>query len=408
MKEDRLLFLFTTGYPYGIIEDFLHTEIMVISKLYSRVVLFVPSHVSTLPKRELPENIDIILVKHCSRLAAIFHPEFWKIYYSDIINGQTSLFNLSKLKIAISYYSKSVEVLKAIKSELIKNKNKTITYYSYWFNESALAIATLKEKNKNNIAICRAHGWDLYRERHTPEYLPFRKWIGDRLNQVSCVSNFGLSYLRKTYSLPENKTFVHHLGTLELDTELEFSNNKIKLISCSNIIPIKRVQLIVEVLSMIDIPILWTHIGDGPGFENIKKLVDKNLNPNVEINFKGEVSNQEVRNLYSQEQFDLFISLSETEGLPVSMMEALSTGTPIIGTNVGGVSEIVITGKTGWLIEENNLHQMSVNAISSYYHLSTEEKLKLKKNCVNFWKENFNAISNYNNFINSIESYKSE
>ena len=50
----------------------------------------------------------------------------------------------------------------------------------------------------------------------------------------------------------------------------------------------------------------------------------------------GYVANTKVQELYSSRKFNLLVNVSETEGIPVSIMEAMSYRLPIIATNVGG------------------------------------------------------------------------
>ena len=51
-----------------------------------------------------------------------------------------------------------------------------------------------------------------------------------------------------------------------------------------------------------------------------------------------------------QEKYDLLMNVSYFEGIPVSMMEALSVGIPLLGPDVGGVSEIIKNGYNGFLV----------------------------------------------------------
>ena len=402
MKDNKILFLFTTGYPFGIIEDFLHNEVIILSKSFQKVIIFVPVHASVFPIRLLPKNIEIHLVENKGKIKALFIKNFWKAYFLDIKEKQTQLLKLREFKNALSFYSKSLDIAKIADNELKNYSIKEIALYSYWLNESALAIAQIKIKYGQITAISRAHGWDLYKERHSPAYLPFRNWISENLDQICCVSNFGKNYIKRTYAIALNKYSTKYLGTLPINCP-EFKNKQsLKIISCSNVIQLKRIQLIVDVLAQLTIPIHWVHIGDGAMINEIKQQARENLKSNISFDFKGEISNLKVRTLYENESFDLFISLSESEGIPVSMMEALSVGVPIIATDVGGVGEIVIENKTGWLIPEDDLVKKTIISILNYSEMSSQEIQYLKQNCVTHWVENFNAVLNYNLFSKEV------
>ena len=72
-------------------------------------------------------------------------------------------------------------------------------------------------------------------------------------------------------------------------------------------------------------------------------------------------------------QVDLFCNVSEYEGVPISIMEAMAYGIPCLATHVGGVSEIV-NCQTGILIEKNSSANQIKNYIVTFLHLSQEKK----------------------------------
>lgn len=90
-------------------------------------------------------------------------------------------------------------------------------------------------------------------------------------------------------------------------------------------------------------------IGDGPDQECIEKLVE-DLNLKSNINFLGFQKDVNKFLLTS----DAFLLISKSEGLPISIIEAMKVGLPIIASDVGGISECVALGKNGFLIKNNN------------------------------------------------------
>ena len=94
--------------------------------------------------------------------------------------------------------------------------------------------------------------------------------------------------------------------------------------SCARAVPIKRLDRIAEALKKIkDIPIEWTHIGGGECLDSIREAAC-GLPDNIHVKFTGTVSNDEVYQIYSVEPFHVFINVSKSEGVPVSIMEAMS------------------------------------------------------------------------------------
>ena len=69
----------------------------------------------------------------------------------------------------------------------------------------------------------------------------------------------------------------------------------------------------------------------------------------VAFNFLGAMPHSKVLEYYQTHYTDLFIQASRSEGIPVSIMEALSYGTPVLATNVGGVAELLPQGSMSLL-----------------------------------------------------------
>ena len=98
-------------------------------------------------------------------------------------------------------------------------------------------------------------------------------------------------------------------------------------------IPRKRVGLILKGIiaaaNQVNQQIEWYHIGDGP---DKQKIINHTLPPNVSVNLLGNLSYEEMMDLYKNNPADLFMNLSEKEGTPVSLMESISCGIPILVT----------------------------------------------------------------------------
>jgi len=87
----------------------------------------------------------------------------------------------------------------------------------------------------------------------------------------------------------------------------------------------------------------------------------------------------------------------------VSIMEAQSYGIPVIATDTGGVREIVVEG-TGSLLPVNFLPADLAKLIEYYIGLNEENYKAIKGNAIRNWESNFNAASNYRDFIIKLNS----
>ncbi|MBS3166630.1 glycosyltransferase family 4 protein [Candidatus Woesearchaeota archaeon] len=122
-------------------------------------------------------------------------------------------------------------------------------------------------------------------------------------------------------------------------------------------------------------------IGDGPEKEKLMNLV-KEVKLEKNILFANKLINNKLPEYYATA--DLFVGPSivtlsgDTEGLGVVFLEALASETPVIGSNVGGIPDIIKDGKTGLLVEQKNSEKLAetiIYALSNY-----EESKSLAKN----------------------------
>ena len=127
----------------------------------------------------------------------------------------------------------------------------------------------------------------------------------------------------------------------------------------------------------------------------------RNIKKSISFNFIGELPNQKVHEYYRTNDVDLFVNMSESEGLPVSMMEAMSFGVPVIAPDVGGVREIV-DSHTGWLLSKDLCNEEFVEVIKKWCNYSSEQKKQKSQNAYNKWNLYFNAEINYQTFSNEL------
>ena len=325
-----------------------------------------------------------------------------KIYLGDVDFANIS-FNLNFIKYKLSSINRAVYLANLLSNNYNLGKNET--YYSFWMNEWASVLAILKQKSKIEKFVTRVHGADLYEER-VPIFnkLVLRKFQLQNVFKVFSISKKGAQYLKNKYEVFQNKIFTSYLGTNDCGLGHFDKSEKFTIVSCAKVRNIKRVYLFPEILKHIDFPIKWVHIGDEnlnssdatiPTYiKNVKELEGKS---NVEVVRLGAMSNAEILNYYKENSVNLFVSVSETEGLPISMMEAISFGMPILSTDVGGCNEIV-NEITGILIEKDfDPKAVAVKMLETKNSElnSLENRIAIK----NYWQATFNSKTNFR-FIN--------
>jgi glycosyltransferase involved in cell wall biosynthesis len=347
-RETFLVFV-TYEYPYGLSETFIETEIKYLANAFDRV-LIVPSRAffsKKWPKnkidhkRVVPENCEIILPSKDSI----------NVYFLVL----KAIFKLaSHVRIGVPQGGRILRVAQEILRESVKaalffSRGETLfraghniqVIYSYWKSPAAVALCLLNENNKHRFPlVTRCHGGDLYYNLPELPSRPYDFFVSERFNFIAPISEHGGQHLVE-HDFEKNKIKVSRLGVrLPINTSRQSEDGIWRIVSCSNIIPVKRVQLIAATLARLDHPFIWTHFGDGFERNKLDEIIIK-FPAFGSANLPGRLPNNQVVGFYQTEPVDLFINVSTSEGVPVSIMEALSYGIPCLATDVGGTSELV-------------------------------------------------------------------
>jgi len=104
--------------------------------------------------------------------------------------------------------------------------------------------------------------------------------------------------------------------------------------------------------------------GDGPTKEALEKMADE-FGVAEQVHFLGFLNEEEV--ICELENADLFVLPSFVEGVPVSAMEAMAIGLPVIATNIAGTSELIEDGRTGILVRPSDPEAL-VDAVIRMVH----------------------------------------
>lgn len=402
MSLKKTIYVFTSSFPcdeHG--EIYLWDELLYLANAFD-AVYFLPQN-GTIAIKSLPENCFVIpspiIYKQNLTISIFLQAIKWAFSDFNLLVKQKLIsklfiYNYSLLKqliIKANYYS-----------TIIKNTGSENVYlYAYWFSDYATITSLVKRKLPQAIAISRAHGFDVFENQTEYGFIPFRKLQFKYIDSVLSVSKAGAHHLKKNNQSYEKKISSSYLGTLNHTNHLNSISDQFQIASCSIIRDIKRLHLMVDILKHIEIPITWHVIGNGPDFESLKRLVTT-LPNHVEVIFYGLLSKDQINNFYLTHEINLFISLSSSEGLPVSMMEAQSYGIPIMSTDVGGSNEIC-KDQTGFLIAPNFDARDVSDKIKdfSYSYKNTNE---FHQKCRQHWEMNFNAELNYKEFMTLIDN----
>ncbi len=284
-------------------------------------------------------------------------------------------------------------------------------YYSYWYFWKCYAITRRIDKLRGSRVITRTHEYDLYDYTSPSGYQPFKESMDQKLDKIIFIAEHGRDYYLKKYGYkPGDKYKLYRLGTKDpykacdgKGAEKYSRPDTFTLVSCSSVILRKRVKRIAEALALIsDIKIKWIHFGTGDLFEDLKETCHKLLDdkPWIEYELMGYVKNEDLHDFYAGNRVDMFVSTSSSEGNPVSVMEALSYGIPVIAPAVCNFPNMI--KDCGMLTSGECTPEELADAITAFTKLPDDRMGDLRIRARNCYEEKFNAEENIKRFIEEV------
>lgn len=342
------LLLFTNDYPYRTGDAvFVEKEIDALAESFDDVVVFCHARDTSVGLMDMPEGVRLggnlfePAPEDAPRRLLEWGPAglFLAATWSELLSGRLLrhpvLFAMGA-KVGLTQAHR-VAVREAIEGD------EDVVAYGFWAMGGGLALPWLRGVRAR---VVRAHGYDLYEERAASGYLPVRPFLFRRADRVLTISEDGAKYIARRHQQARGRIAVSRLGVFGPERAPALApGDRVTVVSCSAVSDIKRVGLILEAVQELArmLParqVRWVHFGDGPLMSSLRDSA-ADLPEDVTAELRGHVSNAEVLDLYRQERVDLFVNASTTEGVPVSIMEAIAHGIPVVATAVGGTPEIV-------------------------------------------------------------------
>lgn len=392
--------------------SFVIKDIRMMSARYEKVVLF---SVDKIEERDLlPSNVilvdEFMNWKLYDKKKILFAHLFsiLKIYFNECRSLKRLLPLKTSIALIASNIFKSQEIDRHLK-DLKIDYDAVDVFYSFWFYD-CIYLAWMKSLNPKIKIITRTHSGDLYEDHISiRDRLLFRHFQMSRLNAVYPVSDMGTAYLQKIYPKHKEKFKTIFLGTENYNCLNPFDPNHLVIVSCASFRHHKRIHRIAEALLDVNRQVTWYHFGNEnlhtsdpkiPEYIQRKKQLESK--PNVNFIPMGFTDNADLMDFYKKTPVSLFISLSAAEGIPVSIMEAISFGIPVLSTDVGGCAEIV-NGQTGLLIPLET-DMKSISAIIDGFPESPMNTEGFRHQVREFWKMRFDADDNYKYFFENLKS----
>ncbi|MBI2172998.1 MAG: N-acetyl-alpha-D-glucosaminyl L-malate synthase BshA [Candidatus Aenigmarchaeota archaeon] len=243
--------------------------------------------------------------------------------------------------------------------DVIRKENLDVINVHYALPYAASAYLAKQMVASHGIKIpvvTTLHGTDVHTVGVHDQFRSVTKFVLESSDGITTICKFLADKAKENFDIDSEIKVIHNF----VDTQkfrrrenpgfrksIAEESEKI-MVHASNFRPIKRIDHIIRAFKTASksIPSKLILLGDGPEMPKMKRLASK-LNIGDKITFTGAV--KDVQKYFSVS--DLFVMASENEGMPLSIMEAMSCRVPAVAVNRGGMPEIVEDGKTGYVAE---------------------------------------------------------
>lgn len=307
------------------------------------------------------------------------------IFYHEVEMGHYPVFQYPPYDLALA--TKMADVIDQEKLDVL---------HVHYAVPHAICAILAKEMAEHDVKIVTTlHGTDITVLGVDNTFKKMIKYGIEQSDAVTAVSNNLVEQtkdmLKTTKDISVIYNFINEQEYYRKDNKMlkrEFgiSADEKVVIHISNFRKVKRVDLIVKtfnrIRSKVNSKLLL--VGDGPEYSDIVQLVHK-LGLNDDVLFLGKQNN--ISDLLSIS--DLMLLLSEKESFGLVLLEAMACKVPCIGTNVGGIPEVIKHEETGFIVKSGNIEQASNYAIKLF---EDDKKLEqFSKNAYNHAKTTFKS-----------------
>ena len=266
--------------------------------------------------------------------------------------------------------------------------------HAHWLVPQGIISSMLKSNKKLVVTV---HGSDLF-PLNNSFFKSIQKNVLDNCDICTVNSEATKNELLKRFPEFKSKVIVIPMG---VDTRLffkknvksrftEYKNKKI-ILFVGRLNEQKGVEYLIKAMKYVNSKISNSRlliIGEGRYKKELQKTADSLNIGNIE--FLGSINQIGLSDYYNTADVFVLPSVTSrigTEGQGLVLLEAMSCGTPVIGTNTGGIPAIVKNNQTGLLVNERNENELA-NAIMK---ILSDKKLsqKLSNNGIKFVKNNY-------------------
>ncbi|MHA1629820.1 MAG: glycosyltransferase family 4 protein [Candidatus Heimdallarchaeota archaeon] len=368
-----------------------------------------------------PEKINILFVMMYVQMGGIE-----RLVYNLSRNLDTTIFNPSiawfvgdevckefvDLNIPLFYVPKEKRVDFSTMRQLenIIKENNIHIVNAHGFLNMVYSFYGCKIKNQRKLVYTVHSGWEI--QQTSWKWRIVGRFLVKFIDSLICVNHSFLKSLEKTFKVNPSKNIAIPngvvLSNLYNKETCQFLKTKLNIlpndIVIGNIANLKKVKNHIMLLKGFN-NIVKNHnhvklLVIGQGFENDSENTEKEIvnfikenglqNNVLLLGYRSDIS--ELLNI-----MDIFCLTSVKEGLPLSLIEAMAAGLPLVGTNVEGIRDVIIHNENGFLIDLNDIKGLE----KAIHVLLTDETLRRK-----FGYESKKNAKNKYSLSHCIDSYQ--
>ena len=302
-------------------------------------------------------------------------PYFWpekyqKLVYEGGILPNIKRSNLSKIQVPFLFLSELYYTFKLIKKERID------VIHTHWIIPNGL-VGGLLSRIFKIMHITTAHAGDVFTIRKSKILSIFGSFVLKNSETITANSEYTKSVIVSIENRVKKNVKIIPMG---VDTS-RFNPDKASglrndfgaeylILSIGRLVDKKGIKYLI--MAMKDVIKVFSNAkliigGSGPDKDKLVKFCD-DLDLKNNVIFMGYIDNTDLPKYYASSDIFVLPSIEtkggDTEGLGVVLLEAMACGIPVIGSNVGGITDIIVNGKNGFLTIPGNPQDLSDKIIT--------------------------------------------
>ncbi|WP_408006508.1 N-acetyl-alpha-D-glucosaminyl L-malate synthase BshA [Pseudalkalibacillus sp. A8] len=315
------------------------------------------------------------------RLGKFYH----NIHFHEVEVNQYSVFRYPPYDLTLA--SKMAEIAVREKLDLL---------HVHYAVPHAICAYLAKQMVGGDLKIVTTlHGTDITVLGHDPSLSELIKFGIEKSDSVTAVSRSLIEQTKVLLGIEKEIDCVYNFidevvykpkHNRDLRKEYGIKPDDKVLIHVSNFRTVKRVPDVVKTFHKVreQLPAKLMLIGDGPELTVACRL-SKDLGLQEDVLILGKQEN--IAELFSIS--DVKLLLSEKESFGLVLLEAMACGVPVIGTNIGGIPEVIDEGVTGYICEIGNIDQIASKTLEILQN--DELQTKMSRNAIKHVHHNFHS-----------------